>query len=324
MNTRFNPRASGGIGFHFEHYVQATYLLSLITKTPCEFDSLLTVEQLELQAGHAYYTDDAVVTFNNGTMLHIQCKMSFKINNSSRFVTTIIAMWKDHVSAQLSKKETRFLISTDKLSAADARTGIYILVIARDSADDANFFKKIGINKGMYEKFLFFRNAIMQHTADVDNYRVWNFLRSIYVEEKDFTREASVAERNLELQIQNYLGKTGNGRSLLNEMLVYLSQKNGSAATINSSTIDRRLYFLFDRTPKELMPNLIETGLANRDRYMLLLSLVSDWVPLITPLPPNGFLPGSTQAKLRLKTIFIKSMDVTFTHQNWHLRSLSR
>ena len=97
-SSPFNPVSTSGIGFSLEHYIQASFLSSLLLETPIPFGDGLSVTELKFQAKHTAETDDLVVGLsgnNRNSTSYIQSKKGFEINANKVFFEVIEAMWKE-------------------------------------------------------------------------------------------------------------------------------------------------------------------------------------------------------------------------------------
>jgi hypothetical protein len=276
MTEIFNPVSTSGIGFKFEHYVQASFLASLLLETPIPFEQELTVEELKFQAKHEANTDDLIVRFGQkekAITYYVQCKKGLQINNNETFDEVIGNAWKDFNSNGFETENSKFIITTDFLSRKDNDDSILVLEWARTSTDWDNFYSKIKKNKQKGAKLSYFLKAIDKiEGKKAEHDRIWKFLRLIIIKPFDFLDSASKDKEMLKWFIRPFLKQGNDPQSVLLSILAYIETCNQTGATINKVNADASIKDLFELSnsasiKKELREFLLKS--SSQLRYTL-------------------------------------------------------
>jgi hypothetical protein len=172
MSTIFNPISTSGIGFKLEHYIQASYLSSMILGTPVPFTDGLYIEELLFQAKHIGETDDLIVNLTKGSKKcrhYLQAKKGFEINKNETFDKVIKAAYDDFEKKAFNKKHDKFIVFTDVLSKTDADDALTMLEWGRFSNSSDDFLKKLSLNKTKKNKYTYFKNSLDKATSSIAN-----------------------------------------------------------------------------------------------------------------------------------------------------------
>jgi len=252
MATSFNPVSTSGIGFKLEHYVQASYLISLLVKTPVHFESDMEIVELKFQAKQVADTDDLLVYLEGAdgkTTYYLQSKSGLEINKNKTFEDLIDSQWKDFNKEGFDKKRDRFIVTTNVLTKTDAVDGLLVLEWARGSKDWPDFQQKIQYNNQKASKLQHFINAI--HKANggpADHEQVWAFLCTIYIKVYDYTENGSKDIQTLQWFIQPFLRPGHRPEDALRKIIEYVETRNQHGATLTAENVDPAIKGYFDLT----------------------------------------------------------------------------
>jgi hypothetical protein len=247
MGTSFNPVSTSGISFKLEHYVQASFLASLLLETPIPFGNGLTIKELNFQAKLTANADDIIVHFSNLTKFLVQSKKGFEINSNKTFYEVIDYLWKDFNKGEFDKSYHKFIITTDILSKADVDHGLLVLEWARFSKDFDEFYTKLKANKEKLSKYKYFIQAIGKaNGAPADNDLVFDFLKTIFIKTYDYLESGSKDKEVLKWYLQPFLSTGQTSENALQSLLTYIEICNQHGATINKSNADEKIKQLFD------------------------------------------------------------------------------
>jgi hypothetical protein len=256
MSKTFNPVSTSGIGFKLEHYVQASYMASLLLETPVPFGSNAKVVELEFQAKLHANTDDLIVHFSNGSKFFLQSKKGFEINANETFYEVIDAAWKDFNSTGFDKKHHRFIVSTDILSKADAENGLLLLEWARFSKDAAEFGMKLKANAQKKAKYKFFADALTKANGTLPtNDVILDFLQTFYIQTFDYLQVASKDNEVLKWYIHPFLGEGKTSDDVLLSLLRYVQTCNQHGATVTRPSADESVKDLFNLSKSPAISN---------------------------------------------------------------------
>ncbi|HMU44283.1 MAG TPA: ATP-binding protein [Ignavibacteriaceae bacterium] len=250
MNTPFNPVSTSGIGLKLEHYIQASYLASLLLDTPHPFENELAVKEIKFQAKLEANTDDVIVNFSSSdrTLNHyVQSKKGFEINENKVFYEVIEALWADFNKEGFDKENSKFIITTDVLSRPDSEDGLLVLEWARFSKDSAELYKKLKSNKRKLKKYNYFKAAINKaNKTDVDEEIIWALLKAIYIKKYDYLESGSKDKEVLKWYLKPFIKNSSTPENVLLTLIEYIETCNQHGATINIANVATHIKDLFD------------------------------------------------------------------------------
>lgn len=191
-----NPFSTGGGGVNLETRIQATYLVSMLTKTPIPFFKNAEIFKIKLQGKYAGYDTDDFIVFLRDIDSGEEYKFLGQIKNSisitegnSTFEEVILASWNDFNNSKIfNKGKDKVALITGPLSAVDIKNTRTILEWARTSLDEKEFIEKI--NKDKFSstdkklKFDAFKKQITKANNNIEptENEIWEFMRSfIYI-----------------------------------------------------------------------------------------------------------------------------------------------
>ncbi|HVM86695.1 MAG TPA: hypothetical protein VMT76_00810 [Puia sp.] len=252
MEPTFNPVSTSGIGFKLEHFVQSSFLLSLLLETPFPFENEMEVIELKFQAKHIANTDDLIVHFRGNernVTFYVQSKKGLEINRNETFDELIDSLWKDFNQDGFDKEHTKFIVTTDILNKVDAEDGLLVLEWARSSKDWQDFDNKIKNNKKKLNKLNYFIEAIRKvNTQSANKELVWAFLSSIFIKTYDYLETGSKDKEILKWYFKPFL-KTGlDAELVLLDIIGYVQRCNQNGATITKQNVELSIKEHFDLT----------------------------------------------------------------------------
>ncbi|MDH4162260.1 MAG: hypothetical protein OEW15_06160 [Nitrospirota bacterium] len=146
-----NPRSTGGVGFHFEAHVQASFVALMLTGGYAPALPCWPIRQVKLQGKiDGFDTDDLVVYVRNGNTRE-ECKLLGQIKHSIGFTkgNTVLAevmyaAWSDFNNTVLfDKRKDAIALITGPLNETDAHNVVWLLDQARHTKDSAEFFRNV-------------------------------------------------------------------------------------------------------------------------------------------------------------------------------------
>jgi len=189
-----NPASTGGLGFHFESYVQASFVVLMLAGgfAPCL--PIWPIKKIEFQSKYrGWDTDDLIVYVQNTesnteAKLIGQIKHSIRINNNEAFRKVINAAWDDFNKQNKFKEETDVLsLITGPLSATDTDNVRNLLKNARYSEDAVDFRNRIErvnfSSLGQRDKLKVFKDLLKNANNNVEltDDQLWRFLKSFHL-----------------------------------------------------------------------------------------------------------------------------------------------
>lgn len=250
MDSTFNPVSGSGIGFKLEHFVQASFLVTLLLETPVPFGSEGEVEELQFQAKQIANTDDLLVHLagkGKKSKIYVQSKKGLELNRNKIFDELIDALWKDFNKDDFDRDHDRFIVTTEILSKTDTDDGLLVLEWARGSKNWQDFNSKIKKNKKKLEKLKYFVEAIKVSnggSADLD--AVTSFLSAIYIKTYDYLTAGSKDRAVLKWFIKPFLKAGKDPETVLLDLIDYIQTCNQYGRTITKQNIDAHIKEHFD------------------------------------------------------------------------------
>lgn len=236
---RFNPISTSGVGFVFEHYVQAAYIASLILETPIPFSDGLIVNTVKFQAKQEAETDDLIATLSNTeeTSKHyVQSKKGFEVNQNETFIKVVAAAFEDFLSNSFDERRDKFIVTTDDLATTDARDTLPMLEWARYSMSGEDFLKKLGGNKGKKKKYEQFKVTLQSlNQGENDDEFTWRFIKCFYIKSFDYISNSSKDTNVLKWFLGPHLKKKVSPDDALRHILEYVIKCNQHGASTQST-----------------------------------------------------------------------------------------
>lgn len=248
----FNPVSTSGIGFKLEHYVQTSYLASMVLGTPVPFTDNLLISELLFQAKHVGETDDLIVHLTKGTANYkhyLQAKKGFEINKNETFDKVIKAAYEDFEKTGFSKKHDKFIVFTDTLSKTDADDALTMLEWARFSKSATDFFQKLSLNKAKANKYNYFKDSLNTAAGKtLTQDEIWHFLKCFYVKTNDYLSSGSKDVDVLKWFIKPYLKPENTPEQALYKLLDFIVTSNQHGASLNVAGVPEEIKDIFDLT----------------------------------------------------------------------------
>ncbi len=243
----FNPVSTSGAGFQLEHYVQASYVASLVLQTPLPLRDGLVVEQLVFQGKHQADTDDLIAHLTRGQKQFIQSKHGFEINANTTFFEVIENCWNDYQNGFFKPGTDLFIITTQALTKADAEDGLVLLEWARFSHSAADFRQKVSLNKKKQAKLRFFQRALAKANGGaVDQTTEWKFLKSFFIRTFDYLESGSRDREILKWYLQPFIKTPATAEQVLAVLLDYVAACNQHGATVTAHSLPANIREMFD------------------------------------------------------------------------------
>lgn len=250
MSNKFNPTSTSGIGFHLEHFIQAKYLVAMITGQPFPLGGGdLTIKQLCFQAKHKADTDDLIVScVGNGkdATYYVQSKKGFTVGKNETFTEVIKAAYSDFKQSHFVNTTDKIIITTDSLTNSDREDTLTMLEWARYSLNGSALNKKLEGNKKKYGKYLQFRSVLKSIEDNISDQEVWQFLKIIFLKEYDYLSIESRDTEILKCYLQPHLRVGVRTEDAINSILNYIIHCNQNAADVTIENIDAAIKSLFN------------------------------------------------------------------------------
>lgn len=267
LKQQSNPFSTGGGGVNFETRVQASFALSLLTKScvPCLSQNMKGKELKFQNKYDGVNTDDFVLVAtdrnNNESKLYAQIKHEITISESidSMFAEVINSAWKDFNSTDFSIENDSIALITGVLPKLDVNNTLPILEWAKYSSDSADFIKK-SKTKGFtsdakIKRIDIFRTQLTnanEGNAITDD-ELWRFLKIFQVISLDLDAKYSVVANLLCSLIQCYSDESP--FLVLAKLVTCVQEFNQNAGTLTQDNAPKEVKLLFESASKVSFEN---------------------------------------------------------------------
>ncbi|UZO79849.1 ATP-binding protein [Aquimarina sp. ERC-38] len=233
---------TGGGGFNYENYVQASFLLQMMINGMVPSFTDGSISEIGFQnKNKGYQTDDLFLKIEEGnTTKRIISQIKYNIPISSKnevFLEVINAFWKDFNNASHfdRQKDKMFLIKSS-LTNNDKNHIVYLCQIASKQSNSKDFFSEINRTKIKKEALDIFEESLNLAKGEaVTKEELFQFLKCFNLLAYDFTTDASTDETYLLNLIRLSKSKETTTTAneiwsvLLNEVATY--NRNGGSIT---------------------------------------------------------------------------------------------
>ena len=190
-----NPFSTGGGGAHFESYVQAAFVILMLTGGYVPGMPCWPIKKIKLQGKiDGYDTDDLILTIENNEnqeqrKLLGQIKHSISITKSSSvFAEVIQAAWNDFRNPKIFNRDKDIIaLITGSLSTSDTKNVQWLLNQARHTHKSKEFIRHIEqsnfSSKKSREKLAAFKFHLKAANGNIDvsSIDLYDFLRHFYL-----------------------------------------------------------------------------------------------------------------------------------------------
>jgi hypothetical protein len=262
-----NPYSTGGGGVHFEAYVQAAFVVLMLTGgfAPCM--PCWPIKKIKLQGKYAGYDTDDMVIFiehpSNGQTCKIlgQIKHTIRITENDKvFADVIQSAWKDFNNASLfSKGKDTIALITGPLSATDINDVRTILEWARNSETDDEFIKKVELtyfsSHDKQNKLKAFKTCIEKANDSnaISDELLFEFLKHFHLLGYDLDIKAGVTLSLLHSLVGQF--STENAQSLWSRLVEEVQFANKNAGTISLKSLPEDLQNVFRQRVNQIIPS---------------------------------------------------------------------
>jgi hypothetical protein len=257
-----NPTSNSGIGFHLEHWVQTSYLTSMLLGTPVPFKGNIQIVCLEFQARRIAQTDDLIVHLSDDNGKHfLQSKKGLEINNNAVFKELIKLTWEDYQNEGLFKKgKDKFIFTTDLLSRVEINDTLEMLDWLRYSADLEDFKSKIKYNEAKGSRYNYFKEAVNNCTTITPSEEeIYQFVKHIYIQGYDFLIYGSRDKEILTWSLQNFLAEGTTNEIAISKLIEYVVNCNSNAAKLTTTNILPEIKGLFNFSNAGIFSNSLSS-----------------------------------------------------------------
>ncbi|PIG25470.1 hypothetical protein CLU93_5536 [Janthinobacterium sp. 35] len=240
-----SPLSTAGVGYAFEHKVQAYYLLKLIEGTESRLGKLT---RLQFQARYeGVKTDDLICSYERGNTtirVFVQCKINIGVSESNRdFKSTLLNAWEDYTAA-LADANFAYRHGTDFLALiydADTTTlnmkiARRLIQVAKDASDAFDFAKKC-TTKQDQEILDIFARVVQPRDTGKPAEVLWDFLRALKWSSFQFEGNTPIHDDEVLNAITRLTGHTESARQLWSALVQEATRLNGNAATVNAGNL---------------------------------------------------------------------------------------
>ncbi|ANW95825.1 hypothetical protein AXE80_05810 [Wenyingzhuangia fucanilytica] len=192
---------TGGGGFHYENYVQASFLLQMIINGVVPSFPNGKITEIGFQnKNKGYQTDDLFLKVEEDNITkRIISQIKYNIPISSKneiFLEVIKAFWEDfnNVNHFDRQRDKMFLIKSS-LTNNDKNHIVYLCQIASKQSTSQDFFSEINRTKIKKEALDIFEESLTLAKGDaITEKELFQFLKCFHLLAYDFTAEASTDE----------------------------------------------------------------------------------------------------------------------------------
>jgi len=253
-----NPFSTGGGGPSFENHVQAAFVVLMLTGGVVPCLQPWPIKKIKLQGRYEGYNTDDFVAFVEGrdecqkAKLLAQIKHSVSVTaNDTVFGDVIQAAWKDFLDPDFDQRTDAIALITGPLSAHDTGHARTVLEWARHSESAREFLNKV--NRGNFSsdtkrnKLKAFRSQLKKANqgADVDDERLWKFLKTFHLLGYDLDITSGVTLSLLKSHIEQF--SCGDIPGLWATIANEVASFNQNAGTITPETISETIRTAFSK-----------------------------------------------------------------------------
>lgn len=246
---------TGGGGFNYENYVQASFLLQMIINGMVpSFNNGSIIEIGFQNKNRGYQTDDLYLEIQDGsTNKRIVSQIKYNIPVSSKnevFNEVIKAFWEDFNNSNLfDKQHDKMFLIKSSLTNNDKNNIVYLCQIASKQSNSKDFFSEINRTKIKKENLDIFRDSLnLAKGQTVTEEELFQFLKCFNLLAYDFTANASIDETYalnlIKISKSKDITTTSNEiwSVLLNEVATY-NRNGGSISKKDLSNFQPYAYF---------------------------------------------------------------------------------
>lgn len=285
-----NPYSTGNGGPYFESYVQASFVVLMLTDgyAPCLSGS--SIYKIQLQARVKGFAIDDFIVYtkkdNKERKLLAQVKhvISITDSDSSEFIKVIENAWHDFNNPSIFNKGTDAIaLITGPLNITDTNDARIILEWARDAENHQDFFMKVrearfSSKKKKQEKLKVFENALAKANGgeNIASEIVFEFLKHFHLLGYDLDLKSGVT---LSLLHSHLKQSSLDVESLWARIVMEVQSKNPTASIISRDTLPESLLTSFQPS-KETIPSAILKTIPFMSPTQYALSTSSQYVDL--------------------------------------------
>lgn len=268
-----SPYLEGGGGYHFEHRVQAYFLLLMLAggKDPI-FDRRIV--KLDFQARHhGYHIDDLVYYTDNDRKLLVQVKHSVSTAKSNNdFVETIQAAWRDFNSEDFDTNCDKIALVTANISPKNRNAIADLNTQVRSSSDASDFtdtriYQSRFISKATREVFEIIKDLITESNKgeEPDANALWLFLKAFSLLTFDLDYKDSINRSLITTILENVVD--GDPSAAWRNLCDYAAECDQDSAVVTQDTVCEGIKELFKTEATEVQvpfdqPNELWAALA--------------------------------------------------------------
>ena len=248
--------ATGGSGVTYEQRVGAMFLSCLLTHNPSPIFPDCPVKAVSFQTSHdGWRTDDILVVCSAGggrRKIAIQIKRRFTVGNNPYCTRVFRRFWEDFNARDRFDSDKDAIVLATPLSTTNLNSLTRLLDCARDSRDAEDLKNRLEIPrfvKGAGGHYGTIRHILeaTKVTYDVDDEKVWRFLRSLHVQSLDFAQSSSQSMVN----IMDMLSRSADGAGIANVADVAKATWNELVSVAASSASEAQTLRYYD-LPEEM------------------------------------------------------------------------
>ena len=261
-----SPFSTGGGGFHFEAYVQASFVALMLTGGHAPCLPCWPIAEIKLQGKiDGFDTDDLVVVVENPSSkqrrkLLGQVKYSIAVTPSNVFFAEFLqAAWNDFKNPKVfTRNKDIIALITGPLSAIDARNVQWLLNQARHTKNVDEFFTHVHQAKFSPSKSTEKLNAIQRHLNvanggnEVSCDELYEFLNHFHILSYDLGNEYGVALSLLYSHISQF--QRHEPQWVWSRVVDIVQTWNQDAGTITPGNLPEDLLEAFKQKTVEEMP----------------------------------------------------------------------
>lgn len=273
-----NPYSTSGIGYDFEHAVQASFVVLMLSHGIIPSISSKNIIKIELQNRiRGIYTDDLTVYCGDADLtvynkMFIQIKRSVQIRQTNKnFRETIETTWLDFKNNSFDESADKLALITSPMSNIDNTCIKELLNFAHGATDENNFLlmlkTKGHCNRKTSEKLNVIKNIIKHVNNDkaVSDNELWRFLKVFNV----FIYDLDIKGLSLALLytiIEQY--ECANSSMVWSTIKDFIAEMNVQEGTITLNNIPENIKQLFIKRKENIIPqDLLSKAQTNNDIY---------------------------------------------------------
>ena len=281
LNTALsNPFSTGGGGSYFEHQVQATFILALLTKGLAPLSDL-SITAIDFQTKRlGWKTDDFMLTSSSdgySSKLLCQIKHGVTVGENSTFEKIITDAWSDYNNPDFNKEIDQIVLISDQIPSAKNLDFIYRQ--AKGAANETDFLKRIFetnySNEANKKKTTTIRTLLEKAAGrQITDPELWGFCKVFSVLVFDLDFESSVNRFLMHSLIASNCKE--NALNILGRLNDYAANCDKIAAHITIDSIPNTIRGLFQKKEPALSFLTMPTN-QTYDLFETKLALVGSW-----------------------------------------------